>query len=120
MSRWLKRNVTISTQLKLTVLMTFFDLIMTLIWVLSGNATEANPILRYTLEQSTFKFIFVKLALSLGAIWILYKNQTRRLVKIAVPFIFISYCLLTIFHLYGLVFYLSYFDLVNLVNLNYL
>ena len=61
MSRWLKRNVTISTQLKLTVLMTFFDLIMTLIWVSSGNATEANPILRYTLEQSTFKFIFVSI-----------------------------------------------------------
>ena len=120
MLRWLKTNLTISTQLKLTVFMTFFDLLMTLIWIYYGNATEANPILRYTLEQSTSKFIFVKLALALGAIWIFYKNQAHRLVRVTVPFVFTSYGLLTIFHLYGLVFYLSYFDFISLVNLNYL
>jgi hypothetical protein len=120
MLRWLKTNLTISTQLKLTVFMTFFDLMMTLVWIYSGNATEANPILRYTLEQSASKFIFVKLAMSLGAIWIFYKNQAHRLVRATVPFIFTSYGFLTIFHLYGLVFYLSYFNFISLVSLNYL
>ena len=109
MFEWFHKKLPLLTQLKLTVYMTFFDLFMTLTWVYSGNATEANPILRHVLDKGPLSFSLAKLALALGGIWIFYKNQAHKLVRSTVPFIFCSYVCLTLFHFAGLAFYLSYF-----------
>lgn len=120
MLEWFHKRMPIATQLKLTVFMTLFDLLMTLVWVYSGNATEANPILNYTLDDGPLTFAIAKLTLGLGSLWIFFKNKTHKLVITIMPWVFGFYFILSLFHLAGLVFYLSYFDLVNLVNLNYL
>ena len=98
----------IPLQIKLIATMTLFDLLMTLGWVQSGNAHEANPILEYALQAGVIYFTLAKLIMGLGSLWIFYKHQYHSLVKRVMPIVFIFYILLTLLHLYGLVYYLIY------------
>tara|TARA_E500000331_G_scaffold12874_1_gene11559 strand:+ start:5720 stop:6058 length:339 start_codon:yes stop_codon:yes gene_type:complete len=97
-------------QLQVITLFTLFDLICTVYWVDSGNATEANPLLNYVLGFGMIQFAFVKLALGLGSIWILYKNLDHWLVRSSVPLILFSYGWLTLHHCKGF-----YLWLINLL-----
>tara|TARA_B000000557_G_scaffold131353_1_gene106460 strand:- start:10795 stop:11127 length:333 start_codon:yes stop_codon:yes gene_type:complete len=98
----------ITLQLKLTAVMTFFDLFMTLCWVYTGTADEANPILEYTLRFGAAHFTLAKLIMGLGSLWIFYRRQYHWLVKKVVPIVFIFYIFLSSLHLSGLIYYLSY------------
>ncbi len=91
----------------LTILI-LFDLIATLYWVHSGLATEANPIMNFYFEQSSFLFIFVKLSLSFSGISILYffRKRFRKVILktlLGLNFIYIGVCL---YHLSGMLFLL--------------
>lgn len=97
-------------QLRAIVAFTLIDLVCTIYWVGSGNADEANPLLRFFLEFGMIEFAFVKLALGLGSIWILYENLEHWLVRRAVPLVFLSYFWLTIHHCRGLRFWLINFS----------
>ena len=91
MLKWFYKLIPLTVQLRLAVVMTFFDLFMTLIWIYSGNATEANPLLRFALGRGILWFIISKLTLGLGALWIFSKHKTHWLVRSVIPFIFCSY-----------------------------
>jgi len=93
--------LSLTKQLRIIVILTLFDLLMTLVWVLSGTASEANPIMAYMLNKSALAFGLSKLVLSLGSIWILFKYQTSRLVQYAVPIIFLLYFSVSVHHCVG-------------------
>ena len=91
----------------LTILI-LVDLIATLYWVHSGLATEANPLMNFYFEQSSFLFIFIKLGLSFSGISILYffRKRFRKVILnilLGLNFIYIAVCL---YHLYGMLFLL--------------
>lgn len=91
----------------LTVLI-LFDLIATLYWVHSGLATEANPLMNFYFEQSSFLFIFVKLALSFSGLSILYffRTRFRKIILHTLLGLNIIYIGVCIYHLWGMLFLL--------------
>tara|TARA_R100000700_G_C3155911_1_gene133190 strand:- start:5 stop:343 length:339 start_codon:yes stop_codon:yes gene_type:complete len=106
----LYRFFPITSQLRTIVALTLIDLVFTIYWVGAGHATEANPLLNYFLNYGMVTFAFVKLALGLGSILILFRNLNHWLVKLTVPMILFSYVWLTLHHCRGI-----YYWLINLL-----
>lgn len=72
--------------LGLLVVMNLLDGIFTLVWVLSGQATEANPLMALLIDAHPLLFIIFKIALvNLGAI-LLWRLYHRRFALIAASF----------------------------------
>jgi hypothetical protein len=91
----------------LTILI-FIDLTATLFWVHGGLATEANPIMNFFFEQSSFLFVFIKLGLSFTGIYILhsFRKRFRKIILrslLGLNFVYVSIC---IYHLWGMFFLL--------------
>jgi len=53
------------------------DLLATIYWISTGEATEANPILDYYLGHSVALFAFVKLFISFASLSILLKFKKK-------------------------------------------
>jgi hypothetical protein len=84
-------------------LLTFFDLVMTILWVASGEATEANPVMDFFLQRSFCLFVIAKLFLTFGGILILdrYKIVADKFIFKASLFLVLIYALLTGWHIIG-------------------
>jgi hypothetical protein len=77
----------------LTILI-FIDLTATLFWIHGGMATEANPMMNFFFEQSSFLFVVAKLGFSFAGIYLLYSDLN---------FIYVGVCM---YHLWGMLFLL--------------
>lgn len=86
-------------QLRIIIILSLFDMLMTLIWVNAGLATEANPIMDYVLSKGNMVFATTKLGLTLGSVWLLHKFRKNILAKFMVPFISMAYLSIAVYHL---------------------
>jgi hypothetical protein len=76
--------------LRAVVVLNLVDAILTLFWVHSGLAREANPLLEPMVNQRVVIFVAVKLSLVSSGVWLLWQ---RRQHPLAVVGLFVSFLL---------------------------
>jgi hypothetical protein len=91
--RWLQGIV------KAVLVLNLLDALFTLVWVRSGLATEANPLIAQLVTEHAVGFVAVKLGLvSLGS-WLLWRRRERPAAAIAIVAVFLVYYLILLYHL---------------------
>ena len=84
---------------KAVLVLNLLDALFTLVWVRSGLATEANPLIAQLVTEHPLGFVVVKLGLvSLGS-WLLWQRRERPAAAIAIVAIFLIYYLVLLYHL---------------------
>ena len=94
------------TLAKSLVVLNVYDAVFTSIWVLSGLATEANPLMNLLIETNVLLFIVVKLLLVNFGIWIVWQNIQNILARLSICLTFTIYLLTCLFHTFVSVMYL--------------
>lgn len=90
--RWLEGIV------KVTLVLNLLDALFTLVWVGTGLATEANPLLHDLVHEHPLAFVTSKLALvTLGSL-LLWRLRRRPLAVIAIFVGFLAYYGLLLIH----------------------
>ena len=94
----------ISPQLFLLVLSLVFSLnlidgLLTLIWVSTGIAEEANPIMAAWLEIGPLYFLSVKLTLVTGLLFFIHRFYSNLLARGLVLLVFLAYLMVLFIHL---------------------
>ncbi|MCB9739628.1 MAG: hypothetical protein H6747_10195 [Deltaproteobacteria bacterium] len=85
-----------------TLVLNVLDAILTIFWISSHQAIEANPLLAELAHQHPFGFVIVKMSLvSLGTL-LLWRLRKRPLAVIAIFAAFLAYYFLLIYHLEAL------------------
>lgn len=90
-------------RLVMTVLvLNLLDGVLTLIWVFTGAATEANPLLEHLVVDQPILFMAAKTSLvGLGSI-LLWRHKKRPAAVVAIFVGFLAYYLLLLYHLQAL------------------
>ncbi len=91
--RWLKLIV------KLVIVLNVVDAVLTVIWIATGRATEANPLLQDMAHTHPLQFVIVKLLLVSFGTWLLWRQRKRPLAVISIFSAFLVYYFLIIYHL---------------------
>lgn len=79
------------------VLLSGFDAALTLIHIQHGGE-EVVPTMRWAIGQSPLVFINLKMGLTALGTLLLGMHQSFRLARLAIPFVFISYLSLMVYH----------------------
>ncbi|MCC7000441.1 MAG: hypothetical protein IT370_37935 [Deltaproteobacteria bacterium] len=87
------------TLVSAVVVMNLLDAVFTLIWVTSGQAVEANPLMAAALERSPLWFMVSKLTLVSFGVFILWRARARRMAVGALALSLVAYCVLMWHHL---------------------
>jgi hypothetical protein len=90
--RWLKAI------LAATLVFNLLDLVLTMIVVLAGVATEANPVMAYFLDAGTVPFALVKLTLVSVGVLMMWRERHRPLAVWGSVFVFCVYSLVMLCH----------------------
>tara|TARA_B100000131_G_C17932919_1_gene539112 strand:- start:184 stop:492 length:309 start_codon:yes stop_codon:yes gene_type:complete len=88
------------------LILNLFDLIMTLVFITSNEAREANPIMNQALEVGILPFGILKIFLVTAGVWLFWKNKNSIVSQYAAIFCLLAYIILSIYHLTG--FYLVF------------
>ena len=99
-------NSTAKKSLKVLVVLNLYDAICTYIWVTSGVALEANPLMASLLDISAFSFMLTKVLLVNLGIWLIWQNIDHLFAKIATVLVVTLYGLVSIKHTFYAVQYL--------------
>lgn len=75
------------------------DAVATLIWVATGLAVEANPLMARLIEYHPLAFVTVKMSLVLLGSILLWRLRERILAVATLVFLFVVYYALLLFHL---------------------
>ncbi len=91
--RWLHGIV------KAVLVLNLIDALLTLVWVRSGLAREANPLIDQLVNEHAVVFVLVKLGLvSLGS-WLLWHRRKRPAAVVAIVAAFLAYYFVLLYHL---------------------
>lgn len=91
--RWLQGIV------KAVLILNLLDALFTLVWVRSGLAREANPLIDQLASENAVGFVLVKLGLvGLGS-WLLWHRRQRPVAVVAIVMAFLVYYLVLLYHL---------------------
>jgi hypothetical protein len=91
--RWLHGIV------KAVLVLNLLDALFTLVWVRSGLAREANPLMERLVNEHAVGFVLVKLSLvGLGS-WLLWQRRERPAAVFAIVAVFLAYYLLLLYHI---------------------
>lgn len=90
---WLERIV------QATLLLNALDAGFTLFWVLSAQATEANPFMATALDVHPVMFVVTKVALVGMGSWLLWRHKKRPLAVVSMFAAFIVYYAVLLYHL---------------------
>jgi hypothetical protein len=85
--------------LKILLLLNLLDAACTLVWCLSGLATEANPLMRRLLSCGPLPFVEGKLALVLMGVAILWRGRRHVLAEVGVASSVLAYVFVAGIHL---------------------
>jgi hypothetical protein len=92
--RWLNGIV------KMVLVLNLLDAVLTLVWVRSGLALEANPLIDELVDDHALAFILVKLGLvGLGS-WLLWQRRRRPIAVIGIFAAFMAYYLVLLYHVH--------------------
>ena len=91
--RWLEGIV------KAVLVMNLFDAVMTLWWVSSGLATEANPFLEQIVTEHGFLFVVSKISIVILGTKLLWRYRTRPLAVFGIFAAFLVYYEVLLIHL---------------------
>jgi hypothetical protein len=91
--RWLEGIV------KAVLVMNLFDAVMTLWWVSSGLATEANPFLEQIVTEHGFLFVVSKISIVILGTTLLWRYRTRPLAVLGIFAAFLVYYEVFLIHL---------------------
>ena len=91
--RWLNGIV------KAVVVMNLIDAVLTLLWVRTGFATEANPLLSQIVEEHAFLFVMGKLVLVFLATAMLWRHRQEPLAVVGIFAAFLVYYAVLVYHL---------------------
>jgi hypothetical protein len=84
---------------KAVLVLNLLDALFTLVWVRSGLAREANPLIDQLVSEHAVGFVFVKLGLvGLGS-WLLWLRRERPAAVIAIVAAFLTYYLILLYHI---------------------
>jgi uncharacterized membrane protein len=84
---------------KAVLVLNLLDALFTLVWVRSGLAREANPLIDQLVNEHAVGFVFVKLGLvGLGS-WLLWHRRERPAAVIAIVAAFLAYYLILLYHI---------------------
>ena len=86
----------------LIFLLSILDAVFTMIWIKTGMAVEANPLLGSLLEHGDLPFILTKVFLTgCGCAFLGWSKSKSRFAKASILTLLALYCCLTIYHLLG-------------------
>jgi hypothetical protein len=88
--RWLVRSI---------LVLNLLDAVLTLLWMHTGVATEANILLRDLAEHSALSFVSVKLALVSLGVLVLWHERRRPLAMFGLALAFAAYNAILLIHL---------------------
>jgi hypothetical protein len=92
--RWLQGIV------KAVLVLNLLDALFTLVWVRSGLAREANPLIDRLVNENAVGFVLVKLGLvGLGS-WLLWHRRQRPAAVIGIVAAFLVYYFVLLYHLH--------------------
>ena len=90
-------------------LLSVLDATFTLIWIKAGLAVEANPILAPLVEHGDFSFVATKIFLTGAGCYILESVKTKySATKYVIYSLLTMYCLVTLYHFFGVLASLDY------------
>ena len=81
-----------------TLVLNVADAVLTLLWVTSGQATEANPIMAVLIERNPIMFVVVKFTLVFLGSTLLWRYRKRPLSVICIFIAFIVYYSVLLYH----------------------
>jgi hypothetical protein len=81
------------------VVLNVIDAVLTMLWIDTGMAVEANPFLRELAHDFPVSFVAAKMALVSFGTWLLWRQRRRPLAVIAIFIAFLAYYFLLIHHL---------------------
>jgi len=91
--RWLQGIV------KAVLVLNLLDALFTLLWVRSGLAREANPLIDQLVNENAVGFVLFKVGVvGLGS-WLLWRRRQRPIAVIAIVAAFLVYYLVLLYHL---------------------
>lgn len=88
--------------LAVTLFLNLADAVLTMYWLMSGAATEANPLMEQALAWGPIPFVLGKTSLVALGSWILWKRRRRPLAVVCIFIAFLAYYWLLIYHLRAL------------------
>lgn len=91
--RWLNGIV------KAVLVMNLIDAVLTLLWVRTGFATEANPLISQIVEQHAFLFVASKLTLVFLGTAMLWRLRREPLAVVGIFAAFLVYYAVLVYHL---------------------
>jgi formate hydrogenlyase subunit 3/multisubunit Na+/H+ antiporter MnhD subunit len=84
---------------KAVLVLNLLDAVLTLFWVRSGLASEANTLIDELVSDQAVVFVCVKLALVGMGSWLLLKHRESPLAVMAIFAAFMTYYLVLLYHL---------------------
>jgi len=81
------------------IILNLLDAVLTMLWVHTGLAREANPLLQPIVHNHVLLFIIVKIALGSLSTWFLWQYRQRALAVIGTFSVFIVYYAVFLHHL---------------------
>ena len=91
----------VAISLRLLFLFNLIDAFLTVIWVNSGIATEANPIMAEAMSYGMSFFVLTKISVVVFAMSILWSTRKNALSRISSLLAAISMACLVIYHVVG-------------------
>lgn len=79
-----------------------FDALATLMWVYSGQATEANPMMEYLVHEVPVLFVLVKFTLVFLGSWLLWIRRKNALAVVSIFVAFLAYYGVVLYHLHAM------------------
>lgn len=87
------------TVLTMIFVMSTFDGVLTIFWVMSGQAIEANPLWAELLRIGPFVFMLAKTALVAAGVYLLWRYRLLAVSVLATFALFLVYYALIVYHL---------------------
>jgi hypothetical protein len=81
------------------VILNLLDAVLTIFWVHTGIAREANPLLQPLVHNHVLLFIAIKIALGSLGTWLLWEHRHRAFVVIGTFSVFMAYYAVLLQHL---------------------
>ena len=81
------------------VVLNLLDAVLTLVWVNTGVAVEANALLSDSVETNAVAFMAVKLSLVSLGVLLLWRQRERKLAVAGLVIAFVAYNSLLLYHL---------------------